>query len=59
MAAVAGVLIYHEAPSRELGLGVVSTIAGLLMMKQGRRPQPLIPTEAVSRDRNADDSLRS
>jgi drug/metabolite transporter (DMT)-like permease len=37
MAAIAGVLIFHEAPSPELALGVLLTIAGLLMMKQGRR----------------------
>jgi drug/metabolite transporter, DME family len=58
MAAIAGVLIFHEAPSGELALGVVLTIAGLLMMKQGRRSQPLSSTEAVSRGRHAGDSLR-
>jgi drug/metabolite transporter (DMT)-like permease len=37
MAALAGVLLFHEAPSRELAVGVALTIAGLGLMKQGRR----------------------
>ncbi len=37
MAAIAGVLIFQEAPSQALLWGVLLTIAGLLMMKQGRR----------------------
>jgi drug/metabolite transporter (DMT)-like permease len=38
MAAVAGVLIFHEAPSAELGLGVLLTILGLVLMKPRRHP---------------------
>lgn len=37
MAALAGVLLFNEAPSRELAVGVGLTIAGLGLMKQGRR----------------------
>lgn len=37
MAAIAGVLIFHEAPSPELAFGVLLTIAGLLLMKQRNR----------------------
>jgi len=37
MAAIAGVLIFHEAPSPELAFGVLLTIAGLLLMKQRKR----------------------
>lgn len=43
MAAIAGVLIFHEALSGELALGVLLTIAGLMLMKQGRSPRPLGP----------------
>lgn len=43
MAAIAGVLLFQEALSGELAIGVVLTIAGLLMMKQGRRTEPLPP----------------
>ncbi len=41
MAAIAGVLIFHEAPSPELACGVLLTIAGLLMMKQRNRSEKL------------------
>jgi drug/metabolite transporter (DMT)-like permease len=58
MAAIAGVLIFHEAPSGELALGVVLTIAGLLMMKPGRRSQPQSAIQAVSASRHTGDSLR-
>jgi drug/metabolite transporter (DMT)-like permease len=37
MAAIAGVLIFHEAPSPELAFGVLLTIVGLLLMKQRNR----------------------
>jgi len=40
MAAIAGVLIFHEAPSPELAFGVLLTILGLLMMKQRPRAEP-------------------
>jgi drug/metabolite transporter (DMT)-like permease len=43
MAAIAGVLLFQEALSGALAIGVVLTIAGLLMMKQGRRTEPLPP----------------
>jgi drug/metabolite transporter (DMT)-like permease len=36
MSAVAGVLLFHEALSPELFLGVALTIAGLMLMKRGR-----------------------
>jgi drug/metabolite transporter (DMT)-like permease len=39
MAAIAGVILFQEARSTELGLGVLLTIAGLLLMKAGRRPE--------------------
>jgi multidrug transporter EmrE-like cation transporter len=34
MAAVAGVLLFQEAFSKELVLGVLLTIAGLILMKR-------------------------
>jgi drug/metabolite transporter (DMT)-like permease len=37
MAAVAGVLFFQEAKSAELGLGVILTVVGLLLMRNGRR----------------------
>lgn len=37
MAAVAGVIIFHEAPTSQLALGVVLTIAGLILMRQNQR----------------------
>lgn len=43
MAAVAGVLIFDEAPSPELAFGVLLTIAGLLLMKQRSRAKRLPP----------------
>ncbi len=58
MAAIAGVLIFHEAPSRELAWGVVLTIAGLLMMKQGRRSPLQDAAQAVSASSQIGDSLR-
>lgn len=36
MAAVVGIVLFNEAPSRELTLGVVLTIVGLVLMKQRR-----------------------
>ena len=40
MAAIAGVLLFQEALSGELALGVLLTIGGLLLMKPGRRTTP-------------------
>lgn len=39
MAAVAGVFFFQEARSAELGLGVLLTMVGLLLMKVGRRSE--------------------
>ncbi len=50
MAAIAGVVIFHEAPSPELAFGVLLTILGLLMMKQRTRAEPRAAVaEAASR----------
>ena len=39
MAAVAGILIFKETPSAALGVGVVLTALGLLLMKRGDQQQ--------------------
>jgi drug/metabolite transporter (DMT)-like permease len=39
MAAIAGILFFNEAESAELGLGVLLTVVGLLLMKVGERPE--------------------
>jgi drug/metabolite transporter (DMT)-like permease len=49
MAAVAGVLIFHEAPSPELAFGVLLTIAGLLLMKQRSRAEKFPAPAAAAR----------
>ncbi|NLF67435.1 MAG: DMT family transporter [Candidatus Anammoximicrobium sp.] len=56
MAALAGVLIFHEAPSPELAFGVLLTIVGLLLMKQRtraarRRPLPPVSPKGLDRER--------
>jgi drug/metabolite transporter, DME family len=51
MAAIAGVLLFQEALSGELAFGVLLTIAGLLLMKQGRR------TEILAEPENAGNSV--
>jgi drug/metabolite transporter (DMT)-like permease len=40
MAAVAGVFFFQESLSAELGLGILLTITGLLLMRNGRRSKP-------------------
>jgi drug/metabolite transporter (DMT)-like permease len=61
MAAIAGVLLFHEALSGELAVGVVLTIAGLLMMKQGRRTEmaPLPPADERGEGRGTPPAIAS
>lgn len=49
MAAIAGVLIFHEAPSPELALGVLLTILGLLLTKQRNRSDPRPPVAGTAK----------